>query len=94
MFATGRHLSGSEAFELGLANAVVSPNEVMPKALEWCEALERLPRHVLKMMKPLLRSAADMSWEQAITMEEFAEPMCFTTRAHREGVAALLARGE
>jgi 2-(1,2-epoxy-1,2-dihydrophenyl)acetyl-CoA isomerase len=43
------------------------------------------------MMKPLLRDAADMTWEQAIAMEEFAEPMNFTTRAHREAVEALLA---
>jgi 2-(1,2-epoxy-1,2-dihydrophenyl)acetyl-CoA isomerase len=43
------------------------------------------------MMKPLLRGAVDMSWEQAIAMEEFAEPMCFTTTAHREAVAELLA---
>jgi 2-(1,2-epoxy-1,2-dihydrophenyl)acetyl-CoA isomerase len=42
------------------------------------------------MMKPLLRNAADMTWEQAIAMEEFAEPQCFTTAEHREAVAALL----
>jgi 2-(1,2-epoxy-1,2-dihydrophenyl)acetyl-CoA isomerase len=42
------------------------------------------------MMKPLLRGAADMSWEHAIAMEEFAEPMCFTTTAHRQAVEALL----
>jgi len=42
-------------------------------------------------MKPLLRNAADMTWEQAIAMEEFAEPTCFTTRAHRDAVEALLA---
>jgi 2-(1,2-epoxy-1,2-dihydrophenyl)acetyl-CoA isomerase len=91
MFATGRHLTGSEAYELGLANAVVSHGELMPKALDWCEQLDSLPAHVLKMMKPLLRNAADMTWEQAITMEEFAEPMCFTTVAHREVVDQLLA---
>ena len=44
------------------------------------------------MMKPLLRGAADMTWEQAITMEEFAEPQCFTTAAHGQAVEALLAR--
>ena len=43
------------------------------------------------MMKPLLRASADLSWEQAITLEEFAEPGCFTTRAHREAVQALVA---
>jgi 2-(1,2-epoxy-1,2-dihydrophenyl)acetyl-CoA isomerase len=91
MFATGRHLTGSEAHALGLANAVVAHGQLMARALEWCEQLDRLPAHVLKMMKPLLRNAADMTWEQAIAMEEFAEPMCFTTAAHREVVDQLLA---
>lgn len=94
LFATGRHLSGQEACELGLVNTVVDHDELMGKALEWCQALDHLPDHVLKMMKPLLRTAADLSWEQAIAMEELAEPMCFTTRAHRDGVAALLAKAD
>jgi hypothetical protein len=31
-----------------------------------------------------------LRWEQAIAMEELAEPQCFTTAAHREAVAAML----
>lgn len=91
LFAGGRHLSGAEAADLGLANAVVDHDRLLPEALEWCERIEQLPTHVQSMMKPLLRNAAEMTWEQAIAMEEFAEPMCFTTRAHREAVEALLA---
>jgi 2-(1,2-epoxy-1,2-dihydrophenyl)acetyl-CoA isomerase len=91
LFAGGRHLSGAEAADLGLANAVVDHDRLLPEALEWCERIETLPPHVQSMMKPLLRNAADMTWEQAIAMEEFAEPMSFTTRAHREAVEALLA---
>jgi 2-(1,2-epoxy-1,2-dihydrophenyl)acetyl-CoA isomerase len=91
LFAGGRHLSGAEAADLGLANAVVDHDRLLPEALEWCGRIEQLPTHVQSMMKPLLRNAADMSWEQAIAMEEFAEPMSFTTRAHREAVDALLA---
>jgi 2-(1,2-epoxy-1,2-dihydrophenyl)acetyl-CoA isomerase len=45
---------------------------------------------VIAMMKPLLRNAADMTWEQAIAMEEFAEPSCFTTQAHRDAVSRML----
>jgi 2-(1,2-epoxy-1,2-dihydrophenyl)acetyl-CoA isomerase len=92
LFATGRHLSGQEAYDFGLVNAVVAHDQLMATAIGWCEELDRLPAHVLKMMKPLLRNAADMSWEQAIVMEEFAEPMCFTTADHREAVDRLLAR--
>jgi 2-(1,2-epoxy-1,2-dihydrophenyl)acetyl-CoA isomerase len=90
LFATGRHLTGSEAYELGLVNAVVAHGELIPRAIDWCEQIDRLPAHVLKIMKPLLRNAADMTWEQSIVMEEFAEPMCFTTTVHREVVDQLL----
>ena len=92
LFATGRHLTGAEAFELGLANAVVPHDALLPEALERVTQIEAAPEHVITMMKPLLRSAADMTWEQAIVMEEFAEPSCFTTKAHRSAVDSLLAR--
>jgi 2-(1,2-epoxy-1,2-dihydrophenyl)acetyl-CoA isomerase len=46
------------------------------------------------MTKPLLRAAADMSWPHALLAEEFAEPMTFTTAAHRRAVEALLAKTE
>jgi 2-(1,2-epoxy-1,2-dihydrophenyl)acetyl-CoA isomerase len=92
LFAAGRHLSGAEAQELGLVNEVVSHEELMPAALRWAENVRELPPHVVPMMKPLLRAAADMTWEQAIAMEELAEPNTFTTQAHREAVAELLKR--
>jgi 2-(1,2-epoxy-1,2-dihydrophenyl)acetyl-CoA isomerase len=91
LFASGRHLEAAEAFELGLGNEVVAHEDLLAAALKWCERIERLPAHVLAMSKPLLRQCADMTWEQAITMEELAEPMCFTTDAHKDGVRALLA---
>jgi 2-(1,2-epoxy-1,2-dihydrophenyl)acetyl-CoA isomerase len=92
MFASGEHLSGAEAYELGLGNELVAHQELLPAALAWCERIERMPAHVIEMSKTLLRQAADLTWEQAIAMEEFAEPMCFTTEAHRDGVDQLLAR--
>ncbi len=93
LFASGRQLSGAEAFELGLGNELVT-HEALPAATAaWCERIERQPDHVIEMTKALLRQCADMTWEQAVTMEEFAEPMCFTTRAHQEAVAALLNDG-
>jgi 2-(1,2-epoxy-1,2-dihydrophenyl)acetyl-CoA isomerase len=91
LFASGRQISGAEAAELGLANALLPHDELLGAARAWCERIEELPAHVSAMMKPLLRGAADMTWEQAITMEEFAEPQCFTTGAHRDAVEALLA---
>ena len=90
LFAAGRHVSGEEAFQLGLGNELVAHGNLLDAAQELCERIERLPRHVLAMTKPLLRHSADLSWEQAIAMEEFAEPMCFTTEAHRNAVSELV----
>ena len=92
MFASGHHMSGQDAFELGLGNELVPHDQLLPAALKWCERVERMPAHVLEMSKPLLRQCADMTWEQAIAMEEFAEPMCFTTWAHRDAVMDLIGR--
>jgi 2-(1,2-epoxy-1,2-dihydrophenyl)acetyl-CoA isomerase len=92
LFAGGRQLSGAEAAELGIANAVVPHDELLPRALEWCDRISELPEHALLMTKPLLRQAADMTWDQALAMEEFAEPNCFTTADHREAVRDFLAR--
>jgi 2-(1,2-epoxy-1,2-dihydrophenyl)acetyl-CoA isomerase len=92
MFASGQHLTGAEAFELGLGNELVAHDELMDAASKWCDRVERLPDHVLAMSKPLLRQCADLTWEQAIAMEEFAEPMCFTTQAHQDAVNELLAK--
>jgi 2-(1,2-epoxy-1,2-dihydrophenyl)acetyl-CoA isomerase len=89
LFVRGRPLSGAEAMEAGLANELVAHDELLPAAEKWCERVTRLPEHVPPMTKTILRQAADLSWEQAIAMEEFAEPMCFTTEGHRAGVAAL-----
>jgi 2-(1,2-epoxy-1,2-dihydrophenyl)acetyl-CoA isomerase len=44
------------------------------------------------MTKPLMRAAADMSWQHSVLVEEFAEPNTFTTVAHQQAVRALLAR--
>lgn len=90
LFISGTILSAGEAMGLGLVNQVVPHDQLLPQARTWCEQALALPAHALDMTKPLLRSVADMSWDQAIAMEEYAEPICFTTRAHRDAVNAML----
>lgn len=90
LFVSGRPLSGEEAARLGMVNEVVPHGELMAKAVEYCRRVAKLPEHALAMSKPLLRAAADLTWEQALTMEEFAEPACFTTQAHKDAIAAFL----
>jgi 2-(1,2-epoxy-1,2-dihydrophenyl)acetyl-CoA isomerase len=92
LFASGRELDGQAMFGAGLATEVVPHDGLLAAARAWGSRIDALPEHVVPMMKPLLRGAADQTWDQAIAAEEFAEPMCFTTDAHRRAVRGLLGR--
>jgi 2-(1,2-epoxy-1,2-dihydrophenyl)acetyl-CoA isomerase len=91
-YVAGRHIEAGEALELDLVHEVVPHDQLAPAADRWCDHAAELPAHALQMAKPLLRSAADSTWEGSLTMEEFAEPICFTTRDFGRSVGAMLAR--
>jgi 2-(1,2-epoxy-1,2-dihydrophenyl)acetyl-CoA isomerase len=90
-YASGRHIDAVEAKALGLVHEVVAHDELLAAADAWCDRIAALPAHALAMAKPLLRAAADASWDGALAMEEFAEPACFTTHAFADAVRAMSA---
>lgn len=89
-YARGEQLDASRALELGLVHEVVPHEQLLEAADEWCSRIAALPAHAIAMTKPLLRAAADGSWEATLTMEEFAEPQCFSTRAFQDTVRGML----
>jgi 2-(1,2-epoxy-1,2-dihydrophenyl)acetyl-CoA isomerase len=89
-YVGGGHLSAQEAHEAGLVHEVVPHDRLLAAANGWADRIAELPPHALEMTKPLLRNALDLPWEQSLTMEEFAEPSCFTTAAMSRSVDALL----
>jgi 2-(1,2-epoxy-1,2-dihydrophenyl)acetyl-CoA isomerase len=89
-YVGGKHIPAAEAAELGLVTEVVPHDELLAAADRWCEHAAGLPAHALALAKPLLRASADQTWEGSLQMEEFAEPMCFTTRDFGEAVAGML----
>jgi 2-(1,2-epoxy-1,2-dihydrophenyl)acetyl-CoA isomerase len=92
-FAGGLPIDARRALELGLVQEVVAPTDLMAAADRWCQRIAALAPHALAMAKPLLRQAADASWDTTITMEEFAEPNCFTTAAFQETVRSMTEAG-
>src|SRR4051812_50162598 len=91
-YAAGRHVDAHEAQRLGLVHEGVPHAELLATADAWADRIAALAPHALAMAKPLLRAAADAPWEQALAMEEFAEPTCFTTAAFADGVRAVAAK--
>jgi 2-(1,2-epoxy-1,2-dihydrophenyl)acetyl-CoA isomerase len=92
-FVSGRHLSAEDAREVGLVQEVVPPEELAERVEQWCDRVAALPPHALAMAKPLLRAAADASWDASLAMEEFAEPQCFTTASFQTNVRRMLEQG-
>jgi 2-(1,2-epoxy-1,2-dihydrophenyl)acetyl-CoA isomerase len=88
-YVRGEHIDAAEALRLGLVQEVVSAARLLDAADAWCDRVAALPSHALEMSKPLLRAAADASWDGSLAMEEFAEPACFTTQAFGEAVRSM-----
>ena len=91
-FAGGEHLDAQAARDAGLVHEVVPHDQLLATVDGWCDKVAALPPHALQMAKPLLRACADSTWENSLTLEEFAEPSCFTTKAFSDSVSAMLAR--
>jgi 2-(1,2-epoxy-1,2-dihydrophenyl)acetyl-CoA isomerase len=91
-YLRGEHIDAYEAQRLGLVQQVVDHARLLEAADEWCSRVAAMPAHAVAMTKPLLRAAADAGWHESLTMEEFAEPTCFTTAAFADSVHSMLAR--
>ncbi|MGH3634041.1 MAG: enoyl-CoA hydratase/isomerase family protein, partial [Mycobacterium sp.] len=89
-YLRGEHIDAPAAQRLGLVQQVVAHDQLLTVADEWCSRVAAMPAHAVAMTKPLLRAAADAGWNDALTLEEFAEPICFTTAAFADSVHALL----
>jgi 2-(1,2-epoxy-1,2-dihydrophenyl)acetyl-CoA isomerase len=89
-YVRGDHIDAHTALRLGLVQEVVEHDRLLVAADEWCSRIAQLPPHTAAMTKPLLRAAADAGWNDALTLEEFAEPTCFTTAAFADSVRAML----
>jgi 2-(1,2-epoxy-1,2-dihydrophenyl)acetyl-CoA isomerase len=89
-YLRGDHIDADTALRLGLVQEVVEHDRLLAVADEWCSRIVSLPPHAVAMTKPLLRATADADWNAAITLEEFAEPTCFTTAAFADSVRTML----
>jgi 2-(1,2-epoxy-1,2-dihydrophenyl)acetyl-CoA isomerase len=89
-YLRGDHIDADAALRLGLVQEVVPHDRLLDTADAWCTRVAELPGHAVAMTKPLLRAAADASWPDSITLEEFAEPTCFTTAAFADSVHRML----
>lgn len=92
MMLLGERIPAQKAMEWGMANRIVPDEQVMPVALELAKKLAAGPTKSLAMIRRMAWSAADASFEEALSTERNNQREAGATRDHREGVAAFLAK--
>lgn len=85
---TGRIIDAEEADKIGLVNALVEPDQLMPTAMEWATRLASGPTVGIGLAKELIHGNADLSFEEALRNEHRAGAICAATEDHQEGLRA------
>jgi len=87
---TGRSVDAEEALRIGLANRVVSGEELMPEALKLAGRLADGPALAVGLTKELLNNEASMSLEEALEAEAQAQCWLMETPEFKEGYQAFI----
>jgi enoyl-CoA hydratase/carnithine racemase len=86
----GRILTGTEAFEWGIANRVVPKEELIGAAEELARALVALPPGPLATIKSIVREGAPLPLASALTLEQDETAKLIVTPDALEGIAAFV----
>jgi 2-(1,2-epoxy-1,2-dihydrophenyl)acetyl-CoA isomerase len=84
--------SAEQALEMGLLNAVVAPETVLPAAIELAERLSRGPTAAYACLKRSLRVAAAGTLAEALEEEDRQQTLAGRTSDHAAAVRAFLAK--
>jgi 2-(1,2-epoxy-1,2-dihydrophenyl)acetyl-CoA isomerase len=89
-YLRGGELDARAALTAGLVEEVHAHGALLAAAETWCDRVAAMPPSAIEMAKPLLRAAADATWEHALRLEEFAEANCFSAASVEQAARALL----
>jgi 2-(1,2-epoxy-1,2-dihydrophenyl)acetyl-CoA isomerase len=85
---SGREVHAPEALELGLAMEVLTPEALLPRAMELARMIADGPATALHLAKRQFASAPAMSFDGFLDFEATMQPLLGQTRDHRGAVAA------
>lgn len=85
---TGRPISATEAFQMGLVSQVVRDADVFATALQTARDLAKLPPIAVMQIKEAILQGQNASLETALTLERKSFQLLFATEDKREGMQA------
>lgn len=92
MMLLGERIPAVRALEWGMVNRIVPDEQLMQAATDMARTLASGPTKSLAMIRRMAWSAAETSFEAAMTTERNNQRLAGQTQDHREGVMAFLAK--
>ena len=90
MMLTGDAITAGEAFEYGLVNRVVEPDEVMPEALALAERIAVNPSRSVRLAKRLLIEGRHNRLKDMLEISAAFQAIAHETADHREALEAFV----
>ena len=87
---SARTIGAQEAKEIGLANAVYAPEELLDKAVEMAKSFMSNAPIAVKYSKACIDRGMQMDIDDGIALENELFAMCFATEDQKEGMGAFL----
>ncbi len=87
---TGEPIDAQRAYEMGLVNRVVEPDQLMPEARKLAELLASRPRLALQYAKEAVYRAPEGSLDAGLARESYLHALSCATEDKQEGVRAFL----
>ncbi len=92
MLLTGKRIDAQEAYRVGLVNAVVPPEQVMPAAREWAELVCQAAPLAVRAAKEAMVRGSSLTLEDGLNLENALEGYCLHTEDFTEGSRAFAER--
>ncbi len=86
----GNRVKGREAFELGLVNKVVKPEELDAAVKSYTDYFAVAPTRAIGLIKKMLNKSSTSTLEEMLEYEAYSQEIAGATVDHKEGVTAFL----
>ncbi len=86
----GNRIKGREAFELGLVNKVVKPEELDTAVKNYTDYFAQAPTRAIGLIKKMLNKSATSTLDEMLEYEAYSQEIAGSTHDHKEGVTAFL----
>jgi len=90
LIGTGDHISADEAASIGLVNAVMPADELMPKARELAEKFASKPPIAMRYALEAVNQGVNATLKEGQAIEAHLFGLCFSTEDQSEGMGAFL----